>query len=139
MGDKKSLVDDIEKEYELEVLEGIYERKRDSSNNNVAKNDSWKMPLEDFTAKMKTPEELQVSTKSQRLFYKNQNELVQELIEINDRTTNFESGLTMTNEEAEEAENLSKAFNRAKTIAVYGSLSANVFLLVIKVIFQTIN
>lgn len=119
-------------DYELQVFEGIHERNRKKEENTNLRDENWKISIDEFKSKLKSEEELgKLPTKSQRLFYKRQNELVNSLIEVEDHSTNFENGTH--NDNAEEEELASRALNRAKNIGIYGSLAANVMLLALKV------
>jgi len=90
--------------------------------------ESWKMPIESFTSKIKTDDSLRSLRWKQKRFYKNQNEIIHSILsaqEQADRANNPEDHAP----DQEEQDKLALA----KNIAIYGSVVANIFLFILKV------
>ena len=115
-------------EVELELL-GVNEevttiRRRKEDGN------AWKMPIETFTSHLRDDDSLRGLKWKQKEFYRNQNEFINSLIEVEERTRD---GRVVTEEEEEEEQRKKDKHAVSKNIAIYGSVAANVFLLILKV------
>ena len=87
-------------------------------------NEDWKIPMEKFSEKVTADEILENLTWKQKLFYKNQNNVIRSLLEAHNQVE-LKAG--------EILEDPIESTETTKKIAFYGSAVANAFLLIIKI------
>ena len=93
----------------------------------VTPNENWQIPIETFADKLTSDENLGKLKWKQKLFYKNQNDIIRSLMDAHNQVETLPGDLTEEEAEANESAALSKK------IALYGSAGSNIFLLFLKI------